>query len=112
MAAAEGAMSSTAISRSAVTARRRRRCDAAGETIWARTVSLTLGCSLEECSEAARSRTASLHCASETESYLQTPASLQAACNAACVFATSPLVTNSAMTSLYFVAQLSNAAAP
>src|SRR2546422_10439047 len=44
--------------------------------------------------------------------YLQTPASLHAACRVACVLATSPLVTNNARASLYWVAQLSNAAAP
>src|SRR5437870_13336792 len=44
--------------------------------------------------------------------YLQTPASLHAACRVACVLATSPLVTNSARASLYWVAQLANDAAP
>src|SRR5574341_193363 len=49
---------------------------------------------------------------SVTRRYLQTPASLHACCSVDWVLATSPLVTNNASASLYFVAQLSNAAAP
>src|SRR5205809_5551984 len=111
MASTDGAISSTEASRSALGCHRRGVMrGVATDCIWAGTVSCATGCPSKR---AARQpviglpRRSLLH-----RLYLQTPASLHAACRVACVLGTSPLVTNSARASLYWVAQLSNDAAP